>query len=250
MTVQEAAQILNITELTEESVKSAYKKMMKSHHPDMGGSIEKAQEINEANQVLEDYLVTGSTRYGEHRPTPMPPILRSTQSMAVLKYLHRDGGFPVSSREGEYVVTLHQMIEHQGLIKLMVSVIVGEYRYDYKEAVTANQEGQYGITCYVPDTGKKKQEITILCEDKRLPFQMDKTECYIDIPFEDYVIEVDLIREKVKEKNHLATPIAYRTDPYGFEASLQKKATEGRNYQPPKSRLQKSKFSGIFKKKN
>lgn len=248
MTVQEAASTLEVTELNEETLKIAYKKMMKKHHPDLGGTIEKAQEINDAYHLLGEYLLTGSTPYESSRPTPMPPILRSTQSMSILKQLHTQGGFHAVSPEGKYVVTMDQMMEHQGLIKLIVSVIVEEYRYDYKATVGVNPSGQYAITCYVPDLGKKKQKITIQCDDRKLPFEMDKSECYVDIPFEGYVLEVDLIREKEKEPNHLATPIAFRSDPYGFEASLMRKKKEAAAYKPPKSRLEKRKPSGFFKR--
>jgi len=47
--------ILGVSEnVTPEELKSAYKKLVKEHHPDKGGDVQKMQEINEAHDTLKD----------------------------------------------------------------------------------------------------------------------------------------------------------------------------------------------------
>lgn len=55
MSREDALDILGLKEgATEKDIRTAYRKMMKKHHPDSGGSAYLAARINEANDVLTD----------------------------------------------------------------------------------------------------------------------------------------------------------------------------------------------------
>jgi len=55
MSRQDALDLLGLSEgATEKEIRTAYRKMMKKHHPDNGGSAYLAARINEANDVLAD----------------------------------------------------------------------------------------------------------------------------------------------------------------------------------------------------
>lgn len=59
MYYRDALDILNLNEYcTQDDLKKAYKKAAKQNHPDLGGSEEKMQEINEAKSVLEKWIET------------------------------------------------------------------------------------------------------------------------------------------------------------------------------------------------
>ncbi|NNJ76654.1 MAG: DnaJ domain-containing protein, partial [Anderseniella sp.] len=55
MSRQDALDVLGLKEgASEKDIRAAYRKMMKKHHPDSGGSAYLAARINEANDVLTD----------------------------------------------------------------------------------------------------------------------------------------------------------------------------------------------------
>lgn len=148
MQVNEALTILkidSIDELTLDNLKSAYRKMMKKNHPDIGGSVELSKQINEANETLKNYIGQIDLirmRYGSSKQ--QEPIYIAD----LLDYINIYNGIGLEFRHNGSATTIDKtnIYKHRVILSILLKVGVDGVYKETTELILHNDSDVYSIT--------------------------------------------------------------------------------------------------------
>jgi hypothetical protein len=160
MNVKKALKIFGLQTLeglNDGILKVKYRKLMKKHHPDLGGSEEKAREINEAFEVLKkvlekvksfDFMGSGNGGVGRKEGK------REYVCLIHFDDLFRiyDGyGIMLGNEKGSLILDRSGLNIHRVILAVGVSIIYKGRRIDVSDFVVYNLRDEYTVTCAIQD---------------------------------------------------------------------------------------------------
>lgn len=153
MTVIEALRIFNISDIdsiSKEYIKKTYRELMRMNHPDKGGNLRLAQDINEANEVLTkvvNQMATIKPKYSTK--TADKPCLLDLES-----YIKIFSGniVKLKFRESEIQIDKHNINKFRLLISTQIYIDINGIRTEYNTIFARNLSDTYDYTVLVPIT--------------------------------------------------------------------------------------------------
>ena len=199
MNLSEALELfeLDLNNITADSLKKRYRQLVKKNHPDIGGSTEKAQEINEANEILLEALNRVALARVSNQVTNKSQdkrifVITVEQLIAIYngKSFKAGGSEPV-------IIDIKALKKLNILLAINAQLIIDGITFNYDNITPYNTADVYSIECTVNTSNiNDNKDITIKCNTKTLNIVLDNDKT-IRFKLENNIVITVIIKKRV-----------------------------------------------------
>ena len=173
--------IKGLNKINEDDIKKKYRRLMQINHPDVGGSEEKAKEVNEAHDILKKALKNIKIYERPDEKDLRRYIIPLSELVEI--YLGKELKFD-NGEDGENILDRKRLRTANVILVIEISVEHRGETYNFDTFTVPNLRDEYTIDCKIFDTNiYEDSEVKIKAYDKEIETSMNGPRLDIALSF-------------------------------------------------------------------